>query len=458
MGPNIFGRIYAPLTIFIDESPKMEATSAVTTLASKLHSNITLAFINWYCLVPDLKYDGSRVTNWQDAFNSSRISTYDQSFTVYLYDIMGAAAVSVVNHRTDIFPNTTVNVERFSDCGQYWPTVEQDFIGHTIGYSAAETAQDIVFKNTDVIGVFGNQYSSYAKVTGEIFSDYDIPYCTAISGAPTLADKKLYPFLFRLMEGSIDKIVNLALQSWNVTRMAIIYEYDDLLSSATAFKIQQAMKSSGIDVVSMVKLSSFVDQNMIDYAAIELTVSQARYIYLSGQSDFSSKVFFSLAIEGLVGPDYVWFGQNTPGYIGTDISKLPKLDKINSRDPWNVKRLSSWLEGFLYTSPSQSSVDTPLAHEFYKQFLELSQFSPDNITYLGLQLENLWGVFSMFDCVLMMLTGFDEFLKNNPQYSPQQLSSRELSSNFNFSYFRSIQYNGLISSPLHLDENGDIEQ
>ncbi|KAJ3071664.1 hypothetical protein HDU98_004985 [Podochytrium sp. JEL0797] len=133
-------------------------------LASKAQSNITLALIDWYCLIPGIQYsDGAWLSGYATAFNATNVSFNDKSGFVYTQDLAVAAAVSVINSKSDILPYTTVNIKRFSDCGPYWAEALTQFHGQTTGFAMSKVAIPIGETHTDVVAVVGGEYSSTAK-------------------------------------------------------------------------------------------------------------------------------------------------------------------------------------------------------------------------------------------------------------------------------------------------------
>ncbi|KAJ3021128.1 UNVERIFIED_CONTAM: hypothetical protein HDU68_009789 [Siphonaria sp. JEL0065] len=204
-------------------------------IPSKQRSNITIGFLDWYCYIPGLKYDMAWASNWSNAYDSTWINMNDMSGYVYVIDMAAAAAVAAVNNRSDILPYTTVHIKRFSDCGPYWPTVEDEFSGHTTGYAISEAAIGIGEKFTDVIGIAGAE-------------------CDYIS------------LLYNL---------------WDVKRMAMIYQGDDVMSTgckAVANDVKRGMKDHNIDMVATIKLKGKLTQDQIDYAAIMIKRTEARYL------------------------------------------------------------------------------------------------------------------------------------------------------------------------------------
>ncbi|KAI9330959.1 periplasmic binding protein-like I [Obelidium mucronatum] len=432
---------------------------AAPSLATKNQTSISIGLINWYCYLPNIKYNGTWATNYPEAHDPRTLELASQAGVVYLMDAAAKAAVQAINKRADILPYTTVNIKRFTDCGEWWPTVDRDFAGLTSGYAmSAMGINDIGEKHKDVIGVMGQQYSSVAKGTAEVLADYKIPYCAIASAAPSLSNKDKFPYFFRLISSSgLGNYLNLLLQGWKVKRMAILSQSDDLMSSGFTSDISKSMKANGIEVVATINLKGRLTHDMVLYAKTALLRSEARYIYISGQADFVSKLFFSLAIEEMVGYKYVYIAMNTPSIITSDISLLsPKLAVVNH----NLTLMTPMTQGFVsVVSYSELNMNSSWMQPFYDEWNKTTRIDPEILDgYWMNSAANLtmyWPVTRAFDCVMMLLLGFDKLMKQNPKYTPQELSTRALSKSLNYSQFLHLNYDALTTYPLALNPSGD---
>ncbi|KAI9330958.1 periplasmic binding protein-like I [Obelidium mucronatum] len=427
-------------------------------IASKQRTNITLGLVNWYCYIPGLQYDTAWATNYANAYDPAVINMNAMSGYVYMMDMAIAAAVAAVNNRSDILPYTTVRIRRFSDCGAWWPAVEAEFSGHTGGFATSEMAIGVGEKFADVVGVAGAEYSAVAKGTAEVFSKYQVPFCSLNSASPTLSDKNNFPYFFRMISSSgMGDYIALLYKDWNVKRMALVYQGDDLMSTGFALDIKKGMKRNGIEVITTIKLKGKLTQDMVEYAALMLKRTQSRYIYIAGQVDFVSKTYFSLALLDMVGKDYVYMGVNIPIRISTDTSKLsPKLKLLTK----NVTRMAELGRGFIAFQSFSNFPVTPWLDIFYNHFIALTKF--DNQTQLEQGLDsannviNYWPVGGGFDCAMMLMMGFDKLLRENPKFTPEQLSSRALSKYLNYSQYLDLGYDGLVAQPVVMNSQGDL--
>ncbi|KAJ3138523.1 hypothetical protein HK100_012487 [Physocladia obscura] len=147
---------------------------------------------------------------------------------IYFPEIAALAAVDLINKNPSILPGITITVKRFSDCGPWYPAALETYFGASGGWAASLMFQDIYENNPDVIGVIGNEYSTTTLAIAEELSLVEIPYCSATSASPRLSDKKKYPYFWRTITalGIGDHICQVLL-TWNVQRVAIIYQRDD---------------------------------------------------------------------------------------------------------------------------------------------------------------------------------------------------------------------------------------
>ncbi|KAJ3073716.1 Delta-1-pyrroline-5-carboxylate dehydrogenase, mitochondrial [Podochytrium sp. JEL0797] len=191
--------------------------------------NITIGFVNEYCFFP-LELNGSLVTDFTAMINTS--ASMDQIYLPsgfpYFSDLGGMAAVEIINNSSTILPGVTVNIKRFTDCGPWWPTVENDYFGASGGWASSIMADDIINKHKDVIAVFGTEFSRTAIISAEALSYAQIPYCSGSSASQRLSNKHKYTYFWRILPSyGYGKHLLQLLNNWNVKRVAIVYEMDD---------------------------------------------------------------------------------------------------------------------------------------------------------------------------------------------------------------------------------------
>ncbi|KAI8607855.1 hypothetical protein BC830DRAFT_69123 [Chytriomyces sp. MP71] len=61
-----------------------------------------------------------------------------------------------------------------------------------------------------------------------------------------------------------------------------------------------------------------------------------------------------------------------------------------------------------------------------------------------------------YDCVMMMLLGFDKILKSDETFTLEALSKRKLQSELNYTHFMNLNYSGALFDPMILDDSGDL--
>ncbi|KAI9351386.1 periplasmic binding protein-like I [Obelidium mucronatum] len=252
--------------------------------------NITFGIIGNYCYFPDVVVEGSQVSNYSiSAAATEALDPY--SYYVYFSDLAAVVSIDLAN-RLEVIPNTFINYKRFSDCGGYWPTVQNDFGGATGGFASSIMMEDIYDKNPDIVGVIGLEYSSTARGPAEILSLKQIPYCSGCSQSPRLSNKNLFPYFWRPLPGlgMGDHIFQL-FASWNVKRVAVIYQKDDDMGTQFGLDIIASLRRRGILVVATIALRSSITDNVLAYTRTALTRVDARYIILSGQANFGLDVY-----------------------------------------------------------------------------------------------------------------------------------------------------------------------
>ncbi|KAJ3067284.1 hypothetical protein HDU99_003573, partial [Rhizoclosmatium hyalinum] len=387
-------------------------------------------------------YNGSYAAVYPEVYNSTYIDLNGNSGSVWVFDAAAHAAANIINTRADILPYNYINIKS----------------GHTGGFAMSAMGMDVGERYPDVLGILGQEYSAVAKGTAEVFGRYQVPFCATNSAAPSLSDKNKFPYFFRLISSSgLGNYVGVLLQSWNVTRMTIIAQSDDLLGSGYAKDVKTNAAKYGVTTINMINLKGKLTQDMINYAKVAIQRDDMRYIYISGQVDFVSKAYFSLALIGMVAPQYVYMASNIPARITTNMSLLSKnLTDLNK----NATQMAAYMQGFVGMYSNQPTADKPMwLDPFYQQFssiVKLDQETADSqLLNSGINV-TLWDVGNYFDCTMTLLFGFDKLLKDNPTFTPQQLASRQLSQYLNYTQFLNTNYTGLTAAKIYLNSLGDM--
>ncbi|KAI8842425.1 periplasmic binding protein-like I [Chytriomyces cf. hyalinus JEL632] len=393
--------------------------------------NITLALVGNYCDFDYVQVNGSLVTNFKVSAEQSAIVSELYSTWTYFSDVAIQAAVGIVNDDPSILPGIHVTLKRFTDCGGWYPSVLDTYSGTSGGFATAIMANEIVEEHPDVVGVIGNQYSTTTIGPAEVLSLAQIPYCSGSAGTPRLSNRANYPYFWRTMTslGAGEQMAAL-LKTWNVGRVAIIYQRDDNFGSESAKDILGSMRQNQIGVLENIGVKkSGLDNATIDYMSTLLHRVDARYFILSGQEDFQSTVYETLAEHGLVAPKYVW------------MSLLP----INLKN-------RTLQQGFVLMQQRIPDSTTFLYREFLRRYTDISQM---NVTMNEFDLGSY--IAPLFDCTSMMLRGFEKLLKGSPGNDrARKLASRKLQSQMSFELFKGLGSDGLTEQPIDINSYGDL--
>ncbi|KAJ3309413.1 hypothetical protein HDU76_003629 [Blyttiomyces sp. JEL0837] len=113
--------------------------------------------------------------------------------------------------------------------------------------------QAISIAESGVTAVVGEFYSVTAAFSAQIFSHYEIPFCSSTASSPELSDKHRFKYIFRTTTGSGygNNIVAL-LKHWSVRRLALVLG-DDRLSKAGGMDVENALRESGISLLTKMK-------------------------------------------------------------------------------------------------------------------------------------------------------------------------------------------------------------
>ncbi|KAI9351526.1 periplasmic binding protein-like I [Obelidium mucronatum] len=429
------------LPLFLFLAIAQRATAAV---------NITIGLIQWYCYERYSIITGSLVSNFSLKYDPSIYDLQTYAGAVYLSDVAVSAAVEIVNRDPQILPGIHVNVKRFSDCGSYWPEVESEFEGKTAGFAASVLSSQIISENTDVLGVVGCEYSTTARAPAQQFSIHKIPYASFGSTSPRLSDKINYPYFWRpLTSAGLGNHMFQLLKTWKVKRFAIVFQKDDDMGSQYAKDIVDSLTSQGMKLVQSIGLLSTLSNEGIGYAYSALKRADARYIIISGQTLFTTQIYYSLASMGLIGTNYVYISYSSSTSSRDLIGSIQGVE-VYEKFPGMIK----------FYSPSPNSLES-LYRKYYAMVLELMQTSRSEFRFLMKTLFEWFsnqglGLEADFDSAMMLLMGFDKLLKSNPSYTPDLLASRKLQDHMNYTLFQNLGYNGLTSQPVILNAKGDL--
>ncbi|KAJ3226601.1 hypothetical protein HDU81_007221 [Chytriomyces hyalinus] len=427
----------------------LSATALAYAASPSTGNTISLASVAFYCAIPNITYDGntSRIMDFNSTFNSKTIDFDDLSSFAYIADIVAQVAIQDVNSNPLILPNVTVRLERFTDCGRYKDGMNVNYDGSSSGYASSITAADIV--KSGVLGVIGNEFSAATVGEAEILSNYKIPYCSASSSSPRFSNKDNYPYFWRtLASAGIGNHFVRLLETWNVTRVSLLYQKDDdnayqmYLDMLAAFRAtSEDSTRSSIHILANIAMVTEVDAISIAYAAKEIKNSDSRYIIISGQNQFISQVYYGMGKLGMLNPSRVWMANNLP---------LPVFDNTKFQDDFYPM-----LQGFIFIQYLKAATTGQKYDRLLESVVKLGggnfppAFTPNWFFQIAATQLN-------YDCAMLMLLGFDRVLNSSPENTVEMLASRKLNNKLDFTFFKNLGYQGFVADPLELTNNGDL--
>ncbi|KAI9339024.1 periplasmic binding protein-like I [Obelidium mucronatum] len=342
-------------------------------------------------------------------------------------------AVLEVNNRSDILPDTMVNILRV----QSWDWKVNP--GNGIG-GAAVPALEVGTNRLDVVGAVGDTAGLSTLVTAGVLSQFKIPICGGVQNLPALSDRNNYPYFWRTTFSNRygTDIVTL-LKRWNVGRVAMVFDTDDIESKGACLDIKNALFSSGIIILANRYYHGLKNDEDYDSILGEFKRVDARYIILCAQAWSNSYYLVDRANStGMISKKYAWFATQPPyppDYSG--IGDDSRLDKI---------------VGMIYPAPDQVLPTDPNFIAITNKWASL--YPTDPVKY---QIKHLtWTNKGNYDCAGTLLYGIDKLLKANPQYTPKMLASRQLQDQLSYRAFRSTGFNGTLLNPMRLDTFGDV--
>ncbi|KAJ3032459.1 hypothetical protein HDU99_010933, partial [Rhizoclosmatium hyalinum] len=178
-------------------------------------------------------------------------------------------------------------------------------------------------------------------------------------------------------------------------------------------------------------LKPTLEDSAVFYAYLSILNANVRYIILSGSNEFVGHVLIALGRYGLVRAGYVYMSYNDPT---ASFDKHPEL--------------MNYLEGFVLLQGDSGDLINDRVQSVHKAF--------NARLNMNMGIEEFFGLFELpmaFDCVMIMLTGFHRLLRQN---SPEHLTQGKLQSLMNHSLFEDVGYDGLMSTHMKLNKNGDL--
>ncbi|KAJ3298092.1 hypothetical protein HDU79_000493 [Rhizoclosmatium sp. JEL0117] len=404
-------------------------------------TNITFGIIGNYCYFPYLVTTGSYVTNFTySPENTAALDSY--TYYVYFSDLAAVVAIETIN-TLNIFPGVHINVKRFSDCGAYWPTVENDFQGATGGFASSIMMHDILEAHNDVVAVIGLEYSSTARGPAEVLSYKQIPYCSGCSQSPRLSNKNLFPYFWRPLPGlGMGTHIYQLLKTWGVKRVALVIEKGDDLSTQYAADIFSTLQKQGITILATPRITSAMGPTQVQYVRKVLMEVDARYIILCFQSYLGSVLYQQLSeLGGVVDENHVWITYSRIALTATNSTTIKQYQ--NQR-------------GIVYLQNPPPSDNTRWFQTFFSGMQSMGYASNSTFNVWEVQYDTFTA--NIFDCGMMLALGMKQVLQTVPGATREMLSNKALNGYANFSVFRDLGYEGLMGTPYNiLNNNGDLD-
>ncbi|KAJ3058426.1 hypothetical protein HDU99_006808, partial [Rhizoclosmatium hyalinum] len=276
-------------------------------------------------------------------------------------------------------------------------------------------------------------------ITAGVMSQFKIPFCGGVQNLPALSDRNNYPYYFRpTFSNRYGQDFVTLLKLWNVKRVALVFDTDDIESKGACLDIRNALFSSGVIILSFRHYHGLKTE---DYSDIinEFKRVDARYMFICAQAWSNSYYFAKQAMAmGMITPTHVWFATQPPyppDYSGAGVDS--RLDII---------------VGMIYPAPYAEPQSDPNLISLNAQWKAL--YTQDPMKY---QVDHFtWTNAGSYDCVGTLLSGFDQLLRKNPGFSVGMLAARRLQDRLSFETFRNTGFNGTLLNPVVLDDHGDI--
>ncbi|KAJ3321519.1 hypothetical protein HDU76_014076 [Blyttiomyces sp. JEL0837] len=370
-------------------------------------------------------------------------SVGDDFSDMLMRDAQIELAVNEINQDPNILPNTYVKIARYNNFDPDKSLISNDVISG--GYSMLQAMK---VATDGVTAVVGEYFSRTTIKSGEVFSYYQIPLCGTNQASPVLSDKNRYPYFIRMQNGrGYGRYFYQYLKSVGANKVAIITDYDQL-DVTGGIDIANDFTAKGVKILTKIYLSrDTIKARDYNESYTTLKNSDARYFVFLGNSQFIADFMFLSYWHGLISPRYVWLAWNHPwpglpgqtGYIDKDYGPFPAGVDV--------------IQGFITDAAADQDLSSQPIQQFNNTWNKLVAMSPRyQPTY------DVYGLgMAPYDCTKLILYGMDKLLKDNSQYTPEMLANGSLKPYLNYTAFQNTGYNGVQSSPITLNEYGDLE-
>ncbi|KAJ3322009.1 hypothetical protein HDU76_013973 [Blyttiomyces sp. JEL0837] len=260
-------------------------------------------------------------------------------------DYMMAVAVKEINEDPNILPNTFVKMVQYNN----WdPDLSAAWWYTSSGGYALKRAIDVA--ESGVVAVVGEYFSKTALYSMEAISYYKIPFCGASASSSKLSNRNMYPYSFRLTVGTyiIAKAYTTLLKAWKINRIALVVGFDSF-SKEGGKQVEKLFIEAGIKIVTKVALTySMVDSHDYEQAYNTLLSADARYIFITADSNSVADFYYRAGNFSLISPKHVWMGNNGP----------LTLDGSNITDTYG-KQAADLVNGFIVCNLDFESDSAP---------------------------------------------------------------------------------------------------
>ncbi|KAI9340933.1 periplasmic binding protein-like I [Obelidium mucronatum] len=390
-------------------SPIVGLFPGTSSIRSKHESNLTIAFILPYVHFWEMKTAEEYATCGGDCGFFRQM------------DSAAEWVVNMINNRTDILPNTMVNILRVHEWGEN---------GWTVG-DIAPASMALAEHPSKPIAAFGTTSSTRGSLATGILSQYKIPHCAGSLNSPVLSNKHNYPYFFRPTYANKwgNDMANL-FSGWKVKRIGMVFDSYDDESRLACLDIKAGLFAQGIAIVSYLHYHGHVQNINFTTIAQELAHADVRYIIVCAQGWSQSFNLILAANEtGLISKNHVWTFTNVPyppDVEGDSDSRLKLLNGI----------VFPFVDFQDHKSSNYISIDGSW-NDLYKR---------DPLKYQDQWMN--WATVGAYDCLGTLLYGLHKAMKNTKD-------ENQIKSRLNFTAFMDSGFNGANLNPMQLNEFGD---
>ncbi|KAJ3103067.1 hypothetical protein HDU97_010423 [Phlyctochytrium planicorne] len=226
--------------------------------------------------------------------------------------------------------------------------------------------------------------------------------------------------------------------------------YDVITSNNNNAALKSSLENNGINVVAAIGVTESEDD--VNAAIEALKRNKSKVIFLLLDTDFLKQLYFRAARNGLVGPGYVWVGFS-------ELLNNEKSDNDTELSNYTFDERMHLSKGYIYT---YSESTYPLFANFrfrnlYWRIVEKAYNISDFVQTDKIDTYTIYNGEQLNDCFKILMLGFDQYLSERPDLTPDDLVKQEYRRDFSAKLFSTTGYSGATMDFIEFDDDRELK-